>query len=112
MCRLTIRSLANFIYQTMDNLAEIEEKIQHLKPFLVNEYNVRNIGVFGSYSRSEQSETSDIDILIDLGEPLGWKFFELKEYLESQLNRPVDLVTRKALKRQLKQKILSQTKFI
>jgi len=42
---------------------------------------------------------------------LGWKFFELKDFLESEFNRPVDLVTQKAMKKQLKENILSQTKF-
>lgn len=73
---------------------------------------MRKIGLFGSYAKGEQSETSDVDILIDLQEPLGWAFFDLKEFLESQLDRPVDLVTRNALKKQLKDKILSQTKFV
>lgn len=92
--------------------SEIEKKIQALKPVLTKKYNVRKIGLFGSYAKGEQSETSDVDILIDLQEPLGWAFFDLKEFLESQLDRPVDLVTRNALKKQLKDKILSQTKFV
>ena len=42
----------------------------------------------------------------------GGVFFNLKDFLESELNRSVDLVTRSALKIQLKDKILSQTKFV
>lgn len=96
----------------MKATSDIEKKLQALKPVLADKYKVKNIGLFGSYAKGEQSDSSDIDILIDLQEPLGWGFFELKEYLESQLNRPVDLVTRNALKKQLKEKILSQTKFV
>jgi len=92
--------------------SDIEKQLSDLKPTLKKRSNVENIGLFGSYAEGKPSDDSDIDILVDLSEPLGWKFFDLKEYLEQQLGRPVDLVTRKALKEQLKDKILSQTKFV
>lgn len=96
----------------MKTSSDIEKQLQELKPELLEKYKVKEIGLFGSYAQGEQSDTSDIDILVELQEPLGWAFFELKEFLESRLNRPVDLVTRNALKKQLKDSILSQTKFI
>lgn len=92
--------------------SDIEKQLSDLKPTLKKRFNVENIGVFGSHAEVEASDDSDIDILVDLSEPLGWKFFDLKDYLEQQLDRPVDLVTRKALKKQLKDKIVSQTKFV
>jgi predicted nucleotidyltransferase len=96
----------------MEPYIDIEQRLIALKPFLAKNYKVKNIGVFGSFANGTQSESSDLDILIDLDEPLGWKFFELKDFLESEFNRPVDLVTQKALKKQLKENILSQTKFV
>ena len=96
----------------MKAASDIEKQLQALKPVLAEKYKVKEIGLFGSYAKGEQTNSSDIDILVDLQEPLGWAFFELKEYLEEQLNRPVDLVTRNALKKQLKDRILSQTKFV
>jgi predicted nucleotidyltransferase len=95
----------------MEPYIDIEQRLIALKPFLAKNYKVKNIGVFGSFANGTQSESSDLDILIDLDEPLGWKFFELKDFLESEFNRPVDLVTQKAMKKQLKENILSQTKF-
>jgi len=96
----------------MEPYSDIEQRLIALKPFLAKKYKVKNIGVFGSYSEGTQSTSSDLDILIELNEPLGWAFFDLKDFLESEFNRPVDLVTRSALKKQLKDKILSQTKFV
>ena len=96
----------------MKATSDIEKRLRALKPELAEKYKVKEIGLFGSYAEGEQTDSSDIDILIDLQEPLGWVFFELKEFLEKQLNRPVDLVTRNALKKQLKDKILRQTKFV
>lgn len=43
---------------------EILETLKELKPFLANEYSVKEIGLFGSYADNEQNEESDIDILV------------------------------------------------
>jgi len=91
---------------------EIIEKLIELKPVLANEYSVKEIGLFGSFSENEQNNESDIDILVEFDKPIGWKFFSLEKYLEDIFNRKVDLVTRKALKKQLKDRILNQTLFL
>ncbi|OFX45674.1 MAG: nucleotidyltransferase [Bacteroidetes bacterium GWC2_33_15] len=91
---------------------EILSKLTELKPVLYRDYNVKEIGLFGSYSDNEQNEDSDIDILVEFEKPIGWKFFTLEKYLEDIFNRKVDLVTRKALKKQLKDRIINQTLFL
>lgn len=91
---------------------EIENKLRELKPVLTQKFFVDRIGYFGSYSRSEQTDDSDIDILVSLKKPLGWEFFDLHEFLEKQLKLKVDLVSEKALKKQLRQKILNSVKYI
>ncbi|MBA7534524.1 hypothetical protein ES705_26772 [subsurface metagenome] len=91
---------------------DILEKLRDLKPTLARDFFVKEIGLFGSYSDNEQNEESDIDILVEFEKPIGWKFFTLEKYLESIFNKKVDLVTRKALKKQLKDTILSQTLFL
>ncbi len=91
---------------------DIENKLKELKPFLLQQYNVDRIGYFGSYSRNEQNQSSDIDILVSFTKPLGWEFFDLQEYLENQLKIKVDLVSEKALKEQLRQNILNSVKYI
>lgn len=60
-------------------------------------YNVRRIGVFGSFVRGEQKETSDIDILVEFDEPTFDNFMNLSSYLETVLGKNVDLVTTKGL---------------
>jgi hypothetical protein len=73
---------------------------------------VDKIGYFGSFSRSEQTNDSDIDILVSFRKPIGWDFFDLQEFLENELKLKVDLVSEKALKEQLKQIILKSVKYI
>ena len=96
----------------MKSSFEIENKLRELKPVLLKKYFVNKIGYFGSYSRNEQNENSDIDILVSFKKPLGWEFFDLQELLENELKIKVDLVSEKALKRQLRQVILKNVKYV
>jgi predicted nucleotidyltransferase len=86
----------------------IEERLLESKKVLFEKYGVEKIGYFGSYARNEQHQSSDIDILIELGKPIGLEFLDIKYYLEDKLGIPVDLVTTNALKPQLKEQILSE----
>lgn len=96
----------------MRSKMEIEKILSDLKPYLTTEYSVERIGYFGSFLRNEQKEDSDIDILVSFEKPLGWEFFDLRDFLESKLQLKVDLVSEKALKTQLKQSILSSVKYV
>lgn len=90
----------------------IFNKLTELKPHLQQEFAVRKIGVFGSFSDNTFHRDSDIDILIELEKPIGWKFFTLEIYLEKVFGRKVDLVTKPALKEQLKEQILEQVQYV
>lgn len=91
---------------------EILSKLKDLKPTLYENYSVKEIGLFGSFSDGDFSDDSDIDILVELEKPIGWKFFSLELFLEQVLQRKVDLVTRNALKEQIREKILNQVNFV
>jgi len=56
------------------------------------------IGIFGSYSRGEQRDNSDVDILVKLERPIGLRFFELWDELKKLLDMKVDLFTVDAVK--------------
>lgn len=96
----------------MKSTIEIENKLKELKPVLHSKYFVDKIGYFGSYSRNEQNENSDIDILVSFKKPLGWEFFDLQELLENELKIKVDLVSEKAFKKQLRRVILKNVKYV
>jgi predicted nucleotidyltransferase len=71
---------------------------------------VKAIGVFGSVARSEQKKYSDLDVIVEFSEPVGFfKFIELEYFLSRVLKRKVDLVTKNALKPAIKQNVLKQT---
>ena len=70
---------------------------------------VKSLAVFGSVLQDTAGPDSDIDILVQYQTPPGlFGFLDLKEYLESIVGRPVDLVTENALKRQLRDKIIKE----
>jgi len=92
--------------------SEIESKLQSLKPEPANRFHVSAIGYFGSYSNGQQTEQSDLDLLVEFSQPIGWEFFTLERYLEQVLGLRVDLVTRNALKDYIKESILKQVKYI
>jgi predicted nucleotidyltransferase len=91
---------------------EIINKLKDLKPELYKNYSVKEIGLFGSFSDDSYTKESDIDLLVVLEKPIGWKFFSLELYLEKVFNRKIDLVTKSALKEQIKSSILQQVYYI
>jgi len=92
--------------------SDILGKLKELKPILSKEYSVKQIGLFGSFSDNSFTDESDIDILVEFEKPIGWKYFTLEIYLENIFGRKIDLVTKNALKEQIKDNILSQVKFV
>lgn len=92
--------------------ADIETKLREIKPFLSDRFFVSNIGYFGSFAKGTQTNTSDLDVLVEFSKPIGWEFFTLESFLEKSLGIKVDLVTKSALKERIKDSILNQVKFI
>ena len=87
---------------------EILHRIRENKPDLAR-FHVRGLALFGSVARDEAKVTSDVDVLVDFTRPVGlFTFLRLKEHLEQLLGLPVDLVTRDALKPQLRSAILRE----
>jgi len=96
----------------MSNKNEILIKLKNLKPILQKEFAVKEIGLFGSYSDDSYTQNSDIDLLIELERPIGWKFFSLELFLEDKLGRKIDLVTQNALKEQIRETIMQQVNYV
>jgi predicted nucleotidyltransferase len=59
---------------------------------LAPEYGIGRAYVFGSYARGEQSASSDVDLLIELDRPLGFRRGNMCLELEARLGLPVDVV--------------------
>jgi predicted nucleotidyltransferase len=84
----------------MKELATIKQIIKELKPELEKKFHVSSIGIFGSVVRSDFSENSDVDIIVDFSQPIGIGFIDLADLLEEKFNEQVDLVSKKGIKPQ------------
>ena len=97
----------------MKDLEEIKEIIKDCEPTLEDKFEVENIGIFGSYVKNNAEKDSDVDILVEFKEPIGlFEFVELKGFLEEKLNLEVDLVTKKALKPAIGERILKEVSYL
>ncbi|SMP05804.1 hypothetical protein SAMN06265339_0323 [Desulfurobacterium pacificum] len=81
------------------DLEKAKKILREHKQELKEKYGVKSLSIFGSYARGEQRENSDIDIVVEFEKPIGLKFFELADYLESLLKLKVDLLTKTAIRR-------------
>ena len=82
-------------------------------PSLKKKYFVKKIGIFGSTARGDHTTKSDVDILVEFYEPVGFfKFLELEDYLAKLLKKKVDLATKKALKKVIKKNILKEVVYV
>jgi len=71
--------------------------LREKQPFLQQAYGVEKLAIFGSFAINKPSTRSDIDIIVHLSKPLGYRFFRLAADLEKSLGRKVDLVTYETL---------------
>jgi predicted nucleotidyltransferase len=83
--------------------AEVLEKLALSKPALAARYGVAGLALFGSAVRDAARPDSDIDILVSFeGPATSERYFGVQFFLEDLIGRPVDLVTDKALRPELR----------
>ncbi|MFI5021704.1 MAG: nucleotidyltransferase family protein [Alphaproteobacteria bacterium] len=93
----------------MRKLDEIIDQLRQLQPALRRRYPIRQMGVFGSYVRGEQTEESDLDVLVEMGDGIGLiEFVGLQQHLSDALGVNVELVMKDALKPELGRRIMSE----
>jgi uncharacterized protein len=91
--------LKTFTGRLMKPLSEIKKTLADRKKELRDKYHVRSLGLFGSYVRGDHKENSDLDILVEFDQPVGFEVVDLYEFLKTLLGVKIDLVTRGAVKR-------------
>jgi len=82
----------------MTTLQEIKSKLSSHKDRLYKDYPIKSMAIFGSYSRKEQKDTSDLDILVEFSDKIGVRFIDLADELETIVGFKVDLVSKKGIR--------------
>lgn len=92
-----------------------ENNLKRIKS-LCEKYKVKSFSAFGSVTREDFQDDSDIDFVVDFDEkdPLKYTdlYFQLKENLENLLKRQIDLVEERGIKNQFFKKELAETKIL
>ena len=75
---------------------------QKIQPIL-EKYGATEAQLFGSFARGEERPESDVDLVVSLDKPIGvYRFLEFKEALEGVLGRSVDLLSKRAINKNLR----------
>jgi predicted nucleotidyltransferase len=97
----------------MKKIEEIKSVLEKHKYEIEEKYRVAEIGIFGSYVKGEQKETSDVDILVEFKESIGLiKYIEIENYLTDLLGVKVDLVMKSSLKPRIGKHILKEVVYL
>jgi predicted nucleotidyltransferase len=97
----------------MKTFEEIKRVLEEHKKEIEQNYFIKEIGVFGSYVKNENTDSSDVDILVDFSKiPSLFKFVNLENYLSDLLGVKVDLVMKAALKPNIGKYILNEVIYL
>jgi uncharacterized protein with HEPN domain/predicted nucleotidyltransferase len=95
------------------SLKEIEAVIEQHRPELKRQFHVDKIAVFGSFARGTQKKRSDVDFLVTFDESISlFALSGLHIYLQEQLGRKVDVVSRDNIRPELRKYILKDVTFL
>lgn len=82
----------------MYTLKQIIKTLEQKKPELQKKYPISRLGVFGSFARGDATETSDIDIAVEIIGPMGLNFVAMANEIEDLFGTKVDVVPTRSIK--------------
>lgn len=89
-----------------------QEIIKKIKPIL-ERHHITKAELFGSYARGEETAESDVDMMVQLGKPMGlFEFVHIERELAEALGCKVDLTTPGGLSKYIRDRVLSEKKLI
>jgi len=96
--------------QTKD---ELVKRLRDLDPML-RELGVNKLGIFGSFVRGNPHDSSDVDLLVEFSPDKKnlSNFLDLNFLLENELQRKIEIVTRKSLSPYIGPRILKEVEYV
>ena len=88
--------------QKPTNREQVIQSLRDQLPLLQERYGVVRMALFGSFAKGTPTDTSDVDLLVELSRPLGLEFVELANDIEEVLGRKADLATFETLSQSLR----------
>ncbi len=99
----------------MKKIKEIKRVLKEHKEELKRKYEIKEMGIFGSYVREENKKTSDLDILVEFEANAKMdliKFVELENHISDLLGVKVDLVMKSVLKPRIGKNVLKEVVYL
>jgi uncharacterized protein len=97
----------------MKTQAEVLQILANQKLSLLETYQITRLGIFGSYARNQQTESSDLDVLVDYEKPPTLpRLIELRDELSQVVALKVDIVTPNGLKPRIRDRVLSEVIYL
>lgn len=99
----------------MHTQKQILDFLSKNKKLLNKKFHISRIGLFGSYARNEQTDNSDIDLIVDFEENTDNLYdikIELKRFFKDNLNVDVDICREKYIKPRYKNKIIKEAIYV
>ena len=93
----------------MSEKEQVLSALKALKPEVAARFKVKEMALFGSLVRGEQSVDSDVDLVVEFDE--GADLFDLValgQFLEERLRRKVDLGTKLSLRTEIREQVLKE----
>lgn len=97
----------------MDTLREILDFLRNNFVEMNTQFHIKRIGVFGSFAREEQTQKSDVDVLVEfeIEQETFDNYMGLKFFLEDNFKRKVDVVILDSIKESLRKSIMESVKY-
>ncbi|HQO40659.1 MAG TPA: nucleotidyltransferase domain-containing protein [Spirochaetota bacterium] len=93
------------------NRNKIIDFLKKNKSFLQERFDVSRIGLFGSYATGTNTIDSDIDIIVSMPSDFD-KFYDLKDFLETNLNHEVDLGLEKNMRVLIREQVEKEVIYV
>lgn len=98
-------------------ISSIEDIVAYLKnnkSFFYERFGVTRMGIFGSFTREEQTSSSDIDMVVEIEKNRKniHSFLAIKRFLEKELSRKIDMGFEHSLKPVIREKIKGQIIYV
>lgn len=86
---------------------EMLAKLRELKPWLA-EQGIAGVRLYGSFARDEAGPESDVDLMVEITKPLGFRFFGIERELSEHLGRQVEMTTELAMHRLVRKRAVAE----
>lgn len=77
---------------------EVMAILRAIKPLVADLFKVRSMALFGSYARGQQTESSDVDVIVDVDPAIGLDFVDLADLIEEKLGVAADVIPADGIK--------------